>query len=219
MRWLIIAVIIGTFWIGSLLFNSSAMLASILLFLAYWLFIILTLIWLVGKLVSIFRKSPNKINYRYLLIPIVIAFVALVSLLLNLLNTPSALLDSGTVSEELEYMRITDENDRFAILPFMLMPERDIARINRVLELLESANDLSAEDKYNMAYILHHSEDSSEQYEMAYHLASEANETGYENDLWMMAYDRWQLSLGNEQLYDTQSSMTFGIRGIDVQTP
>lgn len=209
---------VGIFWLISLFIDSSGVIASLIIFLAYWLFIILLIAWLLNRLIPVWRRSTYRIKTKYLLTPIALVIVSFISLLLNLINTPTAMLTEGTTSQQLAYMKQTDQNDRLAILPFFLMPERDTMRVNGVIELLTIEDDLSVEDKYNAAIVLQHGT-KPEHYEMAYHLSLDANETGYENDLWMLAYDRWQLSIGNEQVYNTQSSVRFGFGGMQRDTP
>ncbi|GAB4581893.1 MAG: hypothetical protein Fur0022_46450 [Anaerolineales bacterium] len=109
----------------------------------------------------------------------------------------------------------TDQGDRLA-LRFIKLTERDQERIQRVVEILAQDEILTPENLYQAATILQHGTES-EQYERAYILAKQANEMGYENELWKAAYDRWMLSLGKPQVYGTQSTAILTIFGIQVE--
>lgn len=109
----------------------------------------------------------------------------------------------------------TDQGDRLA-MRFIKLNERDSDRLQHILVLYEQGDILSPKNKYQAATILQHGT-KSEHYELAYILAKEANEMGYENELWKAAYDRWMLSLGKPQVYGTQTTATFTIFGISVE--
>src|SRR5690606_38911922 len=105
----------------------------------------------------------------------------------------------------------TDQGDRLA-LRFSNLNERDLQRLERVLDLYRQGLVTSPENLYQAATILQHGTDS-EHYELAYLLAKHASEQGFEGaeSLWKSSYDRWMLSLGKPQVYGTQSTATFTI--------
>src|SRR5689334_8901348 len=87
---------------------------------------------------------------------------------------------------------------------YKTMRARDLARRERVMELL-AANELhSAEDYYRAAHIMNHG-DTAEDARHAHMLALRASELEYRPARWLAAasYDRWQMYQGKPQKYGT----------------
>jgi len=178
------------------------------------LFLSLSLIFLmlVG-IVKIFKPTLKSYWYR---IPFFIVVLAFLGLLVGFIKPlPSPIPKNETsVSEYLAYMRQTDQSDRKNIKIYFNAlvwgsseaMKRDSIRLNKTLKLIEDDTaKLDPEDKYNAAMILQHGE-KPEHYKKAYELAAQAAKHKIQNATWLKkaAYDRWQLSIGNEQQYGTQ---------------
>jgi len=80
---------------------------------------------------------------------------------------------------------------------------RDMERQNRVFEILKDDSDFDAEDYYNAAMILQHSEDKQSE---AVPLAKKSMELGFERAKWLYAasYDRMLVANGKKQKFGTQ---------------
>jgi hypothetical protein len=178
------------------------------------LFLSLSLIFLmlVG-IVKIFKPTLKSYWYR---IPFFIVALAFLGLLVGFIKPlPSPIPKNETsVSEHLAYMRQTDQSDRknikiyfnFLVWGSSEAMNRDSIRLNKTLKLIENDTaKLGPEDKYNAAMILQHGE-KPEHYKKAHELAAQAAKHKIQNATWLKkaAYDRWQLSIGNEQQYGTQ---------------
>jgi hypothetical protein len=178
------------------------------------LFLSLSLIFLmlVG-IVKIFKPTLKSYWYR---IPFFIVVLAFLGLLVGFIKPlPSPIPKNETsVSEYLAYMRQTDQSDRKNIKIYFNAlvwgsseaMNRDSIRLNKTLKLIENDTaKLGPEDKYNAAMILQHGE-KPEHYKKAHELAAQAAKHKIQNATWLKkaAYDRWQLSIGNEQQYGTQ---------------
>ena len=178
------------------------------------LFLSLSLIFLmlVG-IVKIFKPTLKSYWYR---IPFFIVILAFLGLLVGFIKPlPSPIPKNETsVSEYLAYMRQTDQSDRKNIKVYFKTlvwgsseaMKRDSIRLNKSLKLIENDTaKLGPEDKYNAAMILQHGE-KPEHYKKAHELAAQAAKHKIQNAPWLekAAYDRWQLSIGNEQQYGTQ---------------
>ncbi|MDX1530415.1 MAG: hypothetical protein R3362_02715 [Rhodothermales bacterium] len=81
----------------------------------------------------------------------------------------------------------------------------DSLRQVRVRELLADGAVRTPADHYHAALVLQHGRDSTD-YRQAYRLSRAAAEAGYDGARWLVprAYDRWQLSIGEPQVYGTQ---------------
>jgi len=178
------------------------------------LFLSLSLIFLmlVG-IVKIFKPTLKSFWYRIPFFIVVLAFLGLLVGFIKPLPSPMPK-NKTSVSEYLAYMRQTDQSDRKNIkIYFNAMVwgsseamKRDSIRLNKTLKLIEDDTaKLDPEDKYNAAMILQHGE-KPEHYKKAHELAAQAAKHKIQNATWLKkaAYDRWQLSIGNEQQYGTQ---------------
>jgi hypothetical protein len=123
--------------------------------------------------------------------------------------------DSMRPSAQLAYMHRVDQGDRFTLR--FLNTARDDQRLARTRKLLEAGQVSSPEDQLNAAMVFQHGDDSSD-YRTAYELASAACSTGVDSKAWpkqladwlrRAAYDRWMLSIGQEQKYGTQRTIEF----------
>jgi|GEM_PF-1089269 len=107
--------------------------------------------------------------------------------------------------EELRTLERLDQADRAGWL-FVLDGSRDDARLARVKELDAQGLLTVPEAQYHAALVMQHGTCPAE-YQRAYELAHAAVEAGYTEALWLdhATYDRWMLSLGRPQKYNTQA--------------
>ncbi|WP_143155991.1 hypothetical protein [Cyclobacterium lianum] len=131
-----------------------------------------------------------------------------------------ATLPLGTESEQLENTYVTDQGDRKYLksyIPFLSrLEDRDQSRLNQVKGIYERNKNLEPIEKFYAAFIFHHS-DNSKDYETASKLASEAAKAAHlqKQNLvqWLKkaAYDRWMVSMGKPEKYNTQNKFSVEI--------
>ncbi len=133
--------------------------------------------------------------------------------------SPSAVPDAGAPDAQVEQMLEQDQDDRLTGR-ILLVPSRDDQRVARVEALVSQGALITPKAWFAAAFILQHGR-CPRHFEMAYHLASRANAAGYENAAWLMqaAYDRWQLSLGKAQRYDSQPNFQPGAGSCPTPAP
>lgn len=109
-----------------------------------------------------------------------------------------------TADRQLTYLERTDQMDRQT--GAFVDGRRDYQRAARVLTLLADERINTPNEALSAAVVLHHGTCSAH-FELAYRLASVAAAEGVEDaSSWTrLTYDRWQLSLGNDQQYGTQT--------------
>ena len=212
-----IAISILTVIVLSLFFDVLGLISYGLIVLSIWLALAIVLIWCVSLILMKLRLIKGQFRLlNSLKLPLLLMLAGIAGVIVPNLYTPPAIPSSTlSINEQLDYMYETDQGDRLA-LRFLNLDQRDQERIQRVMKILKQGKTLSPENLFQAAAILEHG-NKSEHYELAYSLAKQANETGYENELWKAAYDRWMLSLGNPQVYGTQSAATFTIFGVKVE--
>lgn len=214
---LFIALSILVILVMSLFFDVTGLISYGMIVLSIWLTLAIVFFWGIAWLLMKLRIIKRLFNIRSsLFIPFLLFVSGMTGIIFSNLYMPSAV-PSATlpVDEQINYMYETDQGDRLA-MRFIKLNERDSDRLQYILVLYEQGDILSPKNKYQAATILQHGT-KSEHYELAYILAKEANEMGYENELWKAAYDRWMLSLGKPQVYGTQTTATFTIFGISVE--
>lgn len=201
----------------SFFFDVTGLISYGMIVLSIWLTLAIIFFegvsWLLMKLGSIKRlfNFQSSLKFPFLVFASGIAGVVFSNLYMQP-AIPSAALP---VDKQINYIYETDQGDRLA-MRFIKLNERDTVRLLRILALYEQGVILSPENKYQAAMILQHGT-KSEHYELAYTLAQESKEMGYENELWKAAYDRWMLSLGKPQVYGTQTTATFSIFGVSIE--
>jgi hypothetical protein len=109
-----------------------------------------------------------------------------------------------STDRQLDYLERTDQADRRT--GALVDRSRDYRRAERVLTLLQAGQADSPDDWLSAAIVLQHGS-CADHFEIAHHLATAANESpGIEATRWVhVTYDRWQVSMGNEQRYGTQT--------------
>jgi hypothetical protein len=201
----------------SFVFEVTGFISYGLIVLSIWLTLAIIVIWCIFWVLLKTRLIKRLFRLQTALkMPLLLFLSGIAGIVIpNLYALPAVPSTTLSISDQLNYMYKTDQGDRLA-LRFIKLNERDQERIQRVVKILEQDEILSPENMYQAATILQHGT-GSEHYEMAYLLAKQANESGYENELWKAAYDRWMLSLGKPQVYGTQTKATFTIFGVQVE--
>jgi len=117
---------------------------------------------------------------------------------------PAPVPSAATPDEQVQAMAEMDQEDRMTGR-ILLIPGRDDQRVARA-EALASQETLTTPAAWVAAALILQHGQCPRHFEMAYDLASRAHEAGDVDAEWLMqaAYDRWQLSLGKAQKYDTQ---------------
>jgi hypothetical protein len=111
--------------------------------------------------------------------------------------------DEWDADRQLVYLERTDQNDRLS--GAFVDRRRDYARADRVLDLVASDRVTEPADKLHAAVVLHHGTCTAH-FELAHRLAVAADESpDIDATRWVqVTYDRWQVSMGEEQRYGTQ---------------
>lgn len=198
-------------------FEVTGFISYGMIVLSIWLTLASIFLWSISWLLLKLRLIKGLFNLKtFLRFPFLVFMSGIAGIaFLNFYLPPAIPSQNLPVNEQIHYMYETDQEDRLA-MRFIKLNERDEKRVHRILEFHEQGKISSPETLYQAAMILQHGT-KAEHYELAYILAREANETGYENELWKAAYDRWMLSLGKHQVYGTQTTATFTIFGISVE--
>ncbi|WP_423819688.1 hypothetical protein V5739_03640 [Salinimicrobium sp. TIG7-5_MAKvit] len=90
---------------------------------------------------------------------------------------------------------------------------RDKKRLKQVKVICKQENDLIPIDKFHAAFVYHHS-DNTEDYKMAYQLADAAAEAPSLQEHYQVqwlrkaAYDRWMISIGKPEKFNTQGKFS-----------
>lgn len=105
---------------------------------------------------------------------------------------------------QLAYLERIDQADRRT--GALVDKSRDYQRAEHVLDLLRSGRIDSPESQLNAAIVLQHGS-CAEHFELAHRLATAANESpNVDATGWVrVTYDRWQVAMGHEQQYGTQT--------------
>lgn len=125
--------------------------------------------------------------------------------------------ENQSISDQIKYLYKSDQLDRKSLKSYVIpengkiVNERDSLRLERAkniyIKLKNKEVELTYEDKFNIAMILHHGK-TQEDYEIAYKLATEVanSNSNIQNAAWLQkaTYDRLQLSQGKPQKYGTQ---------------
>ncbi|HRJ57420.1 MAG TPA: hypothetical protein PK152_07355 [Anaerolineales bacterium] len=214
---LFIALSILVILVMSLFFDVTGLISYGMMVLSIWLTVAIVFFWGIAWLLMKLRIIKRLFNIQSsLYIPFLLFVSGMAGIVFSNLYMPPAIPSAALpVDKQINYIYETDQGDRLA-MRFIKLNERDTVRLLRILALYEQGVILSPENKYQAAMILQHGT-KSEHYELAYTLAKESNEMGYENELWKAAYDRWMLSLGKPQVYGTQTTATFSIFGVSIE--
>ena len=170
-------------------------------------------------LVSGFLLIFKKINRRYFRIPLSIIGICFLGVVVSLFRPyeKSAVMTSGSIDEKLQYAYKTDQSDRKQLRSFIglfsKLEERDDQRLTQVKQLSHNRSLLKPIDKFYAAFIYHHSDNSTD-YEVASKLSAQAAESEQLQDHYQVqwlkkaAYDRYMVSIGKPEKYNTQNSFS-----------
>lgn len=177
---------------------------------------------LIAFLIRLIRR---RIHGNWFHVPLALIGMVLAGLATGLLAPlEKPVTETGNVSENLKYAYRMDQADRKNLKFFLgafrsQMMERDSIRLTQVLDFSQANKIADGRDKFHAAFVLHHNPGrDSALYRKAHSLAKEAaSEPGLADDFqaqWLAkaTYDRWMLSIGKEQKYDTQGGVSFEIK-------
>lgn len=148
-----------------------------------------------------------------------VILVCLFGIVLSLLFPYApAISSSGDMSKDLEYAYQTDQSDRKNLKSYIgifrnTMQHRDSIRLAQVRMFYEQDRLQKPMDKFYAAFVYHHSH-SKEDFEIATQLAEEAARAEELKDHYQVqwlakaSYDRWMVSLGRPQRYNTQQKFS-----------
>ena len=204
----------------TLLFITLAVIAGILSYQIAWfhllLLFLMALLLIFLAIVTIIRFF-RKTNKNLFTIPALLLCVCATGIIISLFKPyGNAIIHSKNVSKELEFAYQTDQKDRKTLksyLDFSELNRRDELRLEQVKDLYRKGAISKSMDKFHAAFVFHHS-DNSKDYEVASKLASEAakdpnlKENYQVQWLAKAAYDRWMLSIGKPEKYNTQNKFS-----------
>ncbi len=199
-RWLVVVVLVAAGVAGGMI--PWIGLAALLLVLLAALFLCGTTLLLV-----LLRLWQRHLKASLLLLGFVPMLAGVMMLAIaNLIRpAPPALPTSAmSVSDQLRYMHETDQRDR--LTSYILFDStRDIARLQRVLTLDQKGLITTPFSQYHAALILQHGT-CPDHFRRAYELSHAAAQAQVSNAEWLShaSYDRWMLSIGKPQKYNTQ---------------
>jgi hypothetical protein len=151
------------------------------------------------------RLPGHPVTVRALLVVGVVLVATVGGALLAVATAPSAVPPADwSADRQLAYLERTDQADRRT--GAFVDGSRDYRRAERVLALLAADRVDSPAAGFDAAVVLQHG-NCPEHFELAHRLATAADAAGVDGaDRWTrLTYDRWQLSLGNDQRYATQT--------------
>lgn len=129
-------------------------------------------------------------------------------------------MESGTASEKLKYAYSTDQSDRQQLRSYSRilgkLDQRDEERLMQVMDLHQQDQILDPMNKFYAAFIYHHS-DNSKDFKIASQLAAAAaKDPGLKDHYqvqWLAraSYDRYMVSIGKEEKYNTQNKFSLEI--------
>lgn len=180
--------------------------------------IILTV--LIAFVISIFKiikKRPVK-QLIWALSKFILLLIIGILIGLFIPYEEAVLKKSLLISEQIEYAYNSDQSDRKTLKTYLLpnsnllINNRDSLRLNFSIKIVNEYEqdkiELTDEDKFYLAMILHHGK-TTKDYEKAHLLAIDAanSENKIQNAEWLekATYDRLQISKGKKQKYGTQS--------------
>lgn len=163
----------------------------------------------------------NKMSFLYFQIPFLIIGVCLFGIVVSLFRPyEAAVINYGNTGDQIKHAYQTDQSDRKQLKSFVSifssLKQRDTQRLNFVKELYVQGKIKSPAEKFYAAFIYHHSNNSND-YKIAAELAAEAAKTNEMKDhyqaQWLKkaAYDRWMVSIGKPEKYNTQNSFKIKI--------
>lgn len=208
----------------SILLITILVLVSILSFKVDWFYFLLAAVLLLTILllillgiISIFRRPGKKLISILYWIGI-ICITGILASLFTPYNEP--IIETKNTSDNLTHAYQTDQKDRQKlrsyITPISKMEYRDSLRLEQVRNYQKSGELRTAMDKFHAAFIFHHSDNKAD-YRTASELAKEAASSEELSDnytvQWLSraAYDRYMVSIGKPEKYNTQNNFSLEI--------
>lgn len=151
------------------------------------------------------RLPGHPVTVRVLLVAGVVLVATTGGALLAVATAPAAVPPADWPADrQLAHLERTDQADRRT--GAFVDRSRDYRRAERVLALLAADRVTSPASQFDAAVVLQHGS-CPEHFELAHRLATAADAGGVDRAAqWTrLTYDRWQLSLGNDQRYGTQT--------------
>lgn len=192
---------------------------------AFVLLVILFLTLLYVLIAALVRWIRHTIHGNWFYGPLAIISIVLAGLMMSLIAPlEEPVIQTGNPSEELAYAYKMDQGDRKNLKFFLaafksIMRGRDNTRLSQVLRYTENNELDSGMDRFHAAFVLHHNpaRDSAlyhRAHELAKQAASEPSLSDNFQVQWLAkaTYDRWMLSIGEEQKYNTQGGVSFEIQ-------
>ncbi|MDF9797725.1 hypothetical protein OKW21_002988 [Catalinimonas alkaloidigena] len=187
---------------------------------SFLLMLCIALSLLVLIVAGIIKLLSSSLNPIWLKLPFQIILICIVGIFIGLFRPLApAVIHTDDVSENLSYAYQTDQGDRKNLKAYIglfreELANRDSLRLRQVKDLYTNRLIQKPLDKFHAAFVFHHAEESKD-YEIANELASQAASAEALKDVYQVqwlakaSYDRWMVSLGKPQKYDTQDK--FGI--------
>lgn len=165
-------------------------------------------------IISIFKK----LHVNFYLLPVILIVTSIIGLCVSLFRPyEPAIIDSKNISKNLEYAYTTDQDDRKELKSyigyFSKLKQRDNKRLDQVKHNYKQGELSRSIDFFHAAFIFHHS-DTSEDFEIASHLAAKAAADPKLKDNYLVqwlrkaSYDRWMRSIGRPEKYNTQDKFS-----------
>lgn len=167
------------------------------------------------------RHAFKRINRSYFKTSLIIICIALAGIFVSLFRPyEKAVMESGTASEKLEYAYSTDQSDRKQLKSYVgilgKLDQRDEERLTQVMDLHQQDQIIDPMNKFYAAFIYHHS-DNSKDFKIASQLAAAAAQDPGLKDHYQVqwlaraSYDRYMVSIGKEEKYNTQNKFSLEI--------
>lgn len=199
-RWLVVTVLIAAGVAGGMIPWSG--LAAVLLLLLTGLAVSGTT--LVLLLVRLWRRHTSVSLLLLSFVPMLAGIIMLAIANLSRPAPPALPTSMMSVSDELRYLYQTDQGDRLTS-HILFNFTRDQTRLQRVLTLDQKGLITAPEAQYHAALILQHGT-CPDHFRHAYELSHAAAQAQLPDAEWLShaSYDRWMLSIGKPQKYNTQ---------------
>lgn len=183
--------------------------------------LIIILLSLIFLILAGIRNYFKRIQPVYLKVPVIIIGIGLLGVVVSLYRPyEKAVLENGTVSDKLEYAYFTDQKDRKQLRSYIPvrseLDRRDQIRLDQVMELHKQKEIVEPLDKFYAAFVYHHSHNSDD-YKTASKLAAAAAKAPALNDHYQVqwlaraSYDRYMISIGKEEKYNTQNKFSLEV--------
>lgn len=211
-----------TYFLGLLIMGYLSYQFPLFSFVSLALFGIVLLYILIVGVVKFFKK---RLKGKWIQAPTSIAIILLSAMAISLLRPlPTPIKESGNIQDDLAYAYQMDQADRMNMKFFLGvfqggMIRRDSLRLEQVRHFQRTNAIKKPMEKYHAAFILHHNpQRDSVLYRQAFNMADEAaSDPELSDDFqvqWLAkaTYDRYMLSIGKDEKYNTQGGISLDIK-------